>query len=157
MDNLRYVIDADDAAVNLKNEIYAFLAGKGWQITDLQYASVKKGAYYPEIAANLARQIQAGEYDRGILLCGTGLGMSIVANKFKGVYAGLCHDVYSAERLAKSNDANVLTMGARVIGVELAKKIVEAWMDSKFVTGGSSPKVEQMRAIEEQNFMDTDK
>lgn len=90
-------------------------------ITDLQF-SKDGSAFYPEIAANLARKIQSKEYDRGILLCGTGLGMSIVANKFKGVYAGLCHDVYSAERLAKSNNANVLTMGARVIGVELAKR-----------------------------------
>jgi len=121
MATVRIAIDADDAAMNLKKEIVNHLEKKGVTITDLQF-SKDGSAFYPEIAANLARKIQSKEYDRGILLCGTGLGMSIVANKFKGVYAGLCHDVYSAERLAKSNNANVLTMGARVIGVELAKR-----------------------------------
>lgn len=148
---MRLAIDADDAASVLKKEIVAHLEKKGIPITDLQY-SPDGSAYYPEIAANLATRIQSGEYERGILLCGTGLGMSIVANKFKGVYAGLCHDVYSAERLAKSNDANVLTMGARVIGVELAKKIVDAWLSSFFEGGRSQPKVDQIRKIEEQNL-----
>jgi ribose 5-phosphate isomerase B len=148
---LRLAIDADDAALQLKKEIVAHLQQEGVSVTDLQFS--KEGtAYYPAIAANLAKRIQAGEYERGILICGTGLGMSIVANKFKGVYAGLCHDVYSAERLAKSNDANVLTMGARVIGVELAKKIVDAWLDSNFEGGRSLPKVQQIREIEKENL-----
>jgi ribose 5-phosphate isomerase B len=151
MPAIRLAIDADDAAVQLKKEIITHLLQKGMHVIDLQYSS-DGSAYYPAIAANLAKRIQAGEYDRGILICGTGLGMSIVANKFKGVYAGLCHDVYSAERLAKSNDANVLTMGARVIGVELAKKIVDAWLDSRFEGGRSLPKVQQIREIEKENL-----
>lgn len=151
MNNFRLVIDADDAATALKDEIVTHLQKKSIKITDLQF-SKDGSAYYPEIAANLAKKIQVGEYDRGILICGTGLGMSIVANKFKGIYAGLCHDVYSAERLAKSNDANVLTMGARVIGVELAKMVVDAWLDSNFEGGRSLPKVQQIREIEKQNL-----
>jgi len=151
MNNFRLAIDADDAAVSLKDSIAAYLKQKGIQITDLKY-SKDGSAFYPEIASNLAEKIQHGEYDRGILLCGTGLGMSIAANKYKGIYAGVCHDVYSAERLAKSNDANVLTMGARVIGVELAKKIVDAWLDSTFEDGKSLPKVQQIRDIENKNF-----
>ena len=76
----------------------------------------------------------------------------VIANKVEGVYAGLCHDVFSAERLKKSNDANVLTMGARVIGPELAKMVVDAWLSSSFAGGGSAPKVEQMRALEQESF-----
>jgi ribose 5-phosphate isomerase B len=152
MNNFRLAIDADDAALLLKKELLAHLLQNGVQVTDLEF-SEDGSAYYPEIAANLAKKIQAGEFDRGILLCGTGLGMSITANKFKGVYAGLCHDVYSAERLAKSNNANVLTMGARVIGVESAKKIVDAWLSSEFQGGRSLPKVKKIHEIESQNFM----
>lgn len=148
---MRLAIDADDAAENLKSILFNHLKEKGFSITDLSY-SRGKIAMYPEIAYNLAKKIQSGEYDRGILICGTGLGMAIVANKVEGVYAGLCHDVFSAERLAKSNDANVLTMGERVIGSEHAKKIVEAWLASNFEGGGSLPKVEQIRELERKSF-----
>jgi ribose 5-phosphate isomerase B len=149
-DRMRIAIDADDAAEDLKTVLFKHLIENGYDITDLQYSKGK--AMYPEIAYNLAKKIQAGEYERGILLCGTGLGMSIVANKVEGVYAGLCHDVYSAERLAKSNDANVLTMGARVIGLEHAKKIVDAWLCSDFDGGRSTPKVQQIRDLEKKSF-----
>ncbi len=96
--------------------------------------------------------MQAGLYDRGILICGTGLGMAMIANKVEGVFAGTCHDVFSAERLKKSNDANVLTMGARVIGPELAKMIVDAWLNSEFAGGGSTAKVDQLKTLEHQSF-----
>jgi ribose 5-phosphate isomerase B len=151
MANLRLAIDADDAAIELKNVIIKHLLENGWSIQDLNFSN-DGNAYYPEIAANLARKIQTHEFDRGILICGTGLGMSITANKFFGVYAGLCHDVYSAERLAKSNNANVLTMGARVIGSELAKKIVDSWLGSSFEGGRSLPKIQQIQGIEKENF-----
>jgi ribose 5-phosphate isomerase B len=85
-------------------------------------------------------------------MCGTGLGMAMIANKVEGVWAGTCHDTFSAERLKKSNDANVLTLGARVIGPELAKMIVDAWLGSEFAGGGSAPKVEQLRQLEKQSF-----
>ena len=112
----------------------------------------QKEADYPEIGHNLAKKIQGGEFDRGILICGTGLGMSIIANKVEGVYAGVCHDTYSAERLQKSNNAQVLTMGARVVGPELAKSIVDTWLESEFAGGGSQPKVDQIRQLEHQSF-----
>lgn len=147
----RIIIDADDAALALKKELCAHLSGLGYPVEDLDYLG-KKAADYPEIGYNLARKMQRGEADRGILLCGTGLGMCMVANKVEGVFAGSAHDVYSAERLKKSNDANVLTMGARVIGPELAKMVVEAWLDSEFAGGGSAPKVEQMRQLEKASF-----
>ena len=148
---IRVAIDCDDAAVELKKEIVRHLREKGIDVTDLD-ALGKGKADYPEIGFALARRIQAGEYDRGILMCGTGLGMAMIANKVEGVYAGTAHDTYSAERLRKSNDAQVLTMGARVIGPELAKSIVDAWLPSDFQGGRSQPKVDKMRELERKSF-----
>lgn len=149
---MKIVIDCDDAAIELKKTIVDHLKSIGADITDLDYLSDKKGAYYPEIGYNLALKIKDGSFDRGILICGTGLGMAMIANKVETVFAGVCHDVYSAERLRKSNDAQVLTMGARVIGPELAKTIVDAWLKSEFLGGGSQVKVDQMRELEKKSF-----
>ncbi len=149
---MKIAIDCDDAAIELKDAVVAHLRSKGVDITDLAYSSEKEGAYYPEIGYNLAQKIKDKQYARGILMCGTGLGMAMIANKVESVYAGVCHDVYSAERLRKSNDAQVLTMGARVIGSELAKTIVDAWLDSDFSGGGSTAKVNQMRELEQKSF-----
>ncbi|MEA3286059.1 MAG: RpiB/LacA/LacB family sugar-phosphate isomerase, partial [Candidatus Marinimicrobia bacterium] len=131
MKNLTIAIDCDDAAVDLKLTVFEHLKQTGWDIVDLNYSG-QKAAMYPEIGYNLALRMQQKDFDRGILICGTGIGMSIIANKVEGVYAGLCHDTYSAERLQKSNNAQVLTMGARVVGTELAKSIVDAWLGSEF-------------------------
>ncbi|MGW8316402.1 MAG: RpiB/LacA/LacB family sugar-phosphate isomerase, partial [Bacteroidales bacterium] len=95
---------------------------------------------------------QAEQLDRAILICGTGLGMAMMANKVEGVFAGTCHDVYSAERLRASNNAQVLTMGARVVGEELAKTIVDAWLKAEFQEGRSTPKVNTMRNLEKDSF-----
>ena len=149
---MKIVIDCDDAALALKKTIVSHLESRGVEVTDLDYLGSHPGAFYPEIGYNLALKIQDGSFDRGILICGTGLGMAMIANKVEGVYAGVCHDVYSAERLRKSNDAQVLTMGARVIGSELAKTIVDAWLQSEFQGGGSQPKVDQMRSLEKKSF-----
>ncbi len=149
---MKIAIDCDDAAVNLKAVIVDHLKSQGADITDLDYSATKENPFYPEIGYNLALSIQDGSYDRGILICGTGLGMAMIANKVQGVYAGLCHDCFSAERLKKSNDANVLTMGERVVGPELAKMIVDAWLASEFAGGGSADKVKQMRHLEKKSF-----
>jgi ribose 5-phosphate isomerase B len=150
--NMKICIDCDDAAVNLKKVLFEHLKSKGIDITDLDYSSTKEGAMYPEIGFNLAKEIQAGNYDRGISICGTGLGMAMIANKVEGVFAGTCHDVFSAERLRKSNDAQIITMGERVIGPELAKTIIDAWLVSEFQGGGSTAKVQQMRDLEKLSF-----
>lgn len=149
--NIKVAIDSDDAGIDLKKIVYEHLKEQGVDITDLQYLQTKK-TDYPEIGYNLALQMQKKAYDRGILICGTGLGMAMIANKVEGVFAGTCHDVYSAERLKKSNDAQVLTMGARVVGPELAKTVVDAWLNSEFQGGGSKPKVEKMRQLEKESF-----
>jgi ribose 5-phosphate isomerase B len=150
---MKIAIDSDDAASELKKVIYNFLKDKGYDITDLDYAGQNPGpAMYPDVGFHLAEKVRDGEFDRGILLCGTGLGMAIVANKVEGVYAGVCHDVYSAERLRKSNNAQIITLGARVVGPELAKKIVDAWVNSEFEGKGSLPKVNRIRELEQQSF-----
>lgn len=97
---------------------------------------------YANVAFKVGEAVAAGKFDRGILLCGTGIGMSIAANKVPGVYAALCADTYSAERAIKSNNSNVLTIGAFTTGVEIARQIVKIWIESRWVTGtGSEPKV----------------
>lgn len=149
---MKICIDCDDAAVNLKKVLFEHLKSKGIDITDLDYSAKHENAMYPEIGYNLAKEIQAGNYDRGISICGTGLGMAMIANKVEGVFAGTCHDVFSAERLRKSNDAQVITMGERVIGTELAKTVIDAWLVSEFQGGGSAPKVQQMRNLEKNSF-----
>ncbi len=149
---MKICIDCDDAALNLKKVLYGHLKSKGIDITDLNYSATKENAMYPEIGFNLAKEIQAGNYDRGISICGTGLGMAMIANKVEGVFAGTCHDVFSAQRLRKSNNAQIITMGERVIGQELAKTIIDAWLVSEFEGGGSTAKVQQMRDLEKLSF-----
>ncbi len=150
----RIAIDCDSAAAELKEMLLLHLMQRGYDITDLAFAA-SRDVDYPEIGYNLACTIREHLYDRGILLCGTGLGMAMIANKVEGVYAGVCHDTFSAERLKKSNDAQVLTMGSRVVGPELAKMIVDAWLASEFQGGGSAPKVARMRQLERESFRGT--
>jgi len=106
--------------------------------------------YYPDVAERVALAVADGEVDRGILICGTGLGMAMTACKVPGIRAATCHDVYSAERAIKSNNAQILTMGARIIGSEVAKTIVNAWLNSEYEEGTrSEPKVKRMIEIDQ--------
>ncbi len=140
-------IGADEAALDLKNLIKEHLEKLG--ITVMDFGVYDSNAVpYPDIAVAVATSIADHRYDRGLLFCGTGLGMAITANKVPGVRAATCHDTYSAERARKSNDAQILTMGSRVIGPELAKTVVDAWLKSEFQGGGSTPKVELIKEIE---------
>lgn len=148
----KIVIDADDAAFSLKKVLLEHLQSKGIEVEDLNYNGIKPDATYPEVGYNLALKVQTEHLDRAILICGTGLGMAMIANKVEGVYAGVCHDVYSAERLRASNNAQVLTMGARVVGEELAKTIVDAWLKAEYQGGRSASKVEIMRDLEKESF-----
>ena len=144
---MRIAIDSDDAGNELKRVIVEHLRTLGFEVDDLDLTGREK-VDYPDVGHNLARKVAEKQYDRGILICGTGLGMAMIANKVEGIYAGVCHDVYSAERLSKSNDAQILTMGARVVGPELAKSVVSAWVHSEFAGGGSTRKVARMRELE---------
>jgi ribose 5-phosphate isomerase B len=105
---------------------------------------------YPDVALVVAEAIIAGKHDRGILMCGTGIGVAITANKVPGIRAAVCHDAYSTERSRKSNDCQIMTMGGRVIAAESAKLLVDIWLASEFQGGRSAPKVARIKEIEQQ-------
>ena len=143
------VIGCDNAAVPLKTALIQFLAGKGIAVEDLGCRNAEDPVNYPSVAKRVCQNIIASGYKkRGILVCGTGIGMCISANKFKGIRAAVCHDNYSAERSILSNNANVLCMGERVIGHELAKKIVGEWIALEFRDGPSTAKLREIEEIE---------
>ena len=146
---MRIALGCDEVGMPLLDVIREQLAEREVEVLDFGVHS-SEPVLYPNIALEVATAIASGQCDRGILICGTGIGMSISANKVPTVRAALCHDTYSAERARKSNDAQVLTMGARVIGPELAKQIVSAWLASEFEGGGSLPKVIRMQEIDEE-------
>jgi ribose 5-phosphate isomerase B len=140
-------IGCDEAAYDLKEVIKAYLVELNQEVDDMGVYD-KDPVLYPDIALKVATAVADGQYERGILMCGTGLGMAITANKVPGIRAATCHDVYSAERSRKSNNCQILTMGARVIGVEVAKTVVKAWLESDFQGGGSALKVQRMIDID---------
>jgi ribose 5-phosphate isomerase B len=147
--DMRIAVGCDSAAVTLKQTLEDFLEEvEGVESSSFGVESEDDPEYYPDVAERVARAVANGDYDRGLLLCGTGLGMAITANKVPGIRAATCHDVYSAERARKSNDAQILTMGARVIGPESAKAVLKAWLESEFGGGRSTPKVARIKAIE---------
>lgn len=147
------VIGCDNAAVGLKNTLISFLESNGVKVENLGCDSSDDPTNYPTVAKRICTAIIASGYQkRGILVCGTGIGMAITANKFKGIRAAVCHDNFSAERSILSNNANVLCMGERVIGAELAKKIISEWIELEFQEGSSSPKIQEIIGIEEQNM-----
>lgn len=145
-------IGADDAALELKDVLAQHLRDSGYEVEDYSPPSKEEaerlGTDYPDVAVAVAEAVANGEHERAILCCGTGLGVNITANKVPGVRAAQCHDVYSAERARKSNNAQVITMGARIVGPELAKTVLDAWMESEFGGGGSTKKVEKMEEID---------
>ena len=144
---MKIAIGCDHGGLRLKGEILSYLQQKAVDYKDF-------GTYtcdsvdYPDISLSVAQAVSNGEYDRGILICGTGIGVSIVANKVKGIRASLCHDVYSARMTREHNNANVLTMGERVIGPGLALAIVEAWLETEFAGGRHERRVQKIAAME---------
>jgi ribose 5-phosphate isomerase B len=131
---LTVAIGCDPNATNLKEVIKAQLNGMGYTVKDFG----SEDPIYARVAFSVGEAVASRNYDRGILLCGTGIGMSIAANKVPGIYAALCSDSYSAERAIKSNNSNILTIGAFTTGVEVAKQIVKIWMESMWQPGTTS-------------------
>jgi ribose 5-phosphate isomerase B len=155
----RLLIGADDAGIDLLEVIVRDLTERGVAVEairpgDLEPAASRDGSGeddaidYPDVAERVAIAIRDGHAERAILICGTGIGMAIAANKVPGVRAALAHDVYSAERARKSNNAQILTLGARVIGPESAKTVVHAWLESEFAGGASTRKVQKIDDLE---------
>lgn len=138
-------VGGDAAGARLAGLIAEHLRHVGADVVEFREHA---GEGYPDVAVAVARRVASGDFDRAVLVCGTGIGMSIAANKVPGVYAALCHDTYSAERSRLSNNAQVLAMGARVIGDELAKRIVDVWLAHDYHEGPSTPKLRRLVELE---------
>jgi ribose 5-phosphate isomerase B len=137
----KIAIGCDPNAAELKEAVKQQLADLGYEYED--YGS--DDPVYANVAIKVAEQVAAGVHDRGILICGTGIGMCIAANKVPGAYAALCADAYSTERSIKSNNANIMTLGSQVMGTELAKSLVKIWLASEYMPGGrSQPKIQRI-------------
>ena len=142
-------VGCDEAACDLKELVIAHVRELGHEVEDFGTYDGKP-VLYPDIAFAVAKAVREGRHERGILLCGTGIGMAITANKVPGIRAAVCHDMYSAERSRKSNNAQIMTMGARIIGPELAKSLVTLWLQCEFQGGRSQPKVDRIVEIEDE-------
>ncbi len=137
----KVAIGCDPNAVEMKEIVKEQLQELGYEYED--YGS--DDSIYANVAFTVAEAVAKGTHDRGILICGTGIGMCIAANKVPGAYAALCADSYSTERSRKSNNANIMTMGAQTIGPQLAKTLVKVWMESEYTPGGrSEPKIQRI-------------
>jgi len=146
---LKIAIGSDHAGFELKEEIAKMLREEGVEFKDFGTFSAEP-VDYPDIAAEVSLAIISGNFDLGILVCGTGVGMSIAANKFKGIRAAHCSDEYTARLSRKHNNANVLTLGGRTIGQELAKSVVKAWLGARFEDNSRHAKrVDKIRLLEE--------
>lgn len=150
MENL-IAIGADHAAYQMKEELKLYLKELGYECIDFGTHSTEM-VDYPDIVVQVATAVSRGEAPRGIVLCGTGIGSSLVANKVPGIRAALCHDPFSAKYARAHNNANILAMGARVIGMGLARAILQEWLNAPFEGGRHARRLEKIRRIEEQLY-----
>lgn len=146
---LKIAISSDHGGNKLRKEIMDLLTELGISYEDFG-PQTDDSVDYPDYARPVAEAVQSGQFDRGILICGTGIGISIAANKFKGIRCALVHDVFSAKATRCHNDSNVLAMGERVIGPGLAREIVATWLNTDFEGGRHTNRVAKITAIEEQ-------
>ena len=144
---MKIAIGNDHAAFEMKNEIKAYLEGKGCEVLNLGCDSGDR-VDYPDYAEKIGKAVVSGEADLGIAICGTGVGMSIAINKIRGIRAVCCSEPYSAKLSRMHNDSNVLCFGARVIGPELAKMIVDEWLGASFMGEHHIARVDKIRALE---------
>ena len=144
---MRAAIGCDHAGIGLKNEVLPILEELAIEWKNFGTDS-KESVDYPDFGERVAEEVSKGNFDRGILICGTGIGMSIVANKFPGIRAALCNDAYSAKMSRLHNDANVLILPGRVIDNEAAKIIVKIWFSTPFEGGRHQRRLDKIKAIE---------
>lgn len=147
---MNVAVGCDPNADDLKREVIEELRELGCTVTDYGDSD----PIYPNVAIRVAEAVAAGAHDRGILVCGTGIGVSIAANKVPGAYAALVENAYAAERAAKSNNANIITFGAQTVGYKLARSIVRTWMQSTYdPLGRSEPKVQRIYEYEREHMI----
>lgn len=146
-------IACDHAALDMKAEVIRILEERGLEYKDFGTYTTES-CHYPIFGARAAQSVASGECEKGILICGTGIGMSLVANKVKGIRCSLCSDSYSAKMTRAHNNSNMLAMGARVIGIEVAKEIVAAWLDTPFEGGRHQTRVDMITALENGEYLE---
>jgi len=144
---MKIAIGCDHAGTGLKERIMEALAAGGHEVED-HGTDGTASVDYPDFGRSVSRSVSAGQADRGILICGTGIGMSIVANKFPGIRAALCHDLFTARMSRLHNDANILVMGSRVTPEPLALAIVNAWMEEEFEGGRHQHRLRKISDME---------
>lgn len=147
---LKIAISSDHGGNTLRKEIMGLLEELGFEYEDFGPKD-NSSVDYPDYAQPVSEGVAAGKFDKGILICGTGIGMSIAANKVKGIRCALVHDVFSAKATRCHNDSNIIAMGERVIGAGLAREIVAAWLQTDFEGGRHERRIEKITAIEAQN------
>lgn len=141
-------IGNDHAAIEMKNEVMAYLVEKGIEVVN--YGTDEPvSCNYPEYGEKVGRAVVSGEVDLGILICGTGVGISLAANKVKGIRAVVCSEPYSAKLSRQHNNTNILAFGARVVGIEMAKMIIDEWLSAEFMGGRHQTRVDMIMAIED--------
>ena len=144
---MRIAIGNDHAAVALKKEILAYLQEKGYEMINVG-TDQETSFHYPVSGYRVAKMVAAGEADLGILICGTGVGISLAANKVKGIRCCVCSEPYTARMSREHNNSNILAFGARVVGPDLAKMIVDEWLNAKFLGGRHQTRVDMIMEIE---------
>ncbi|WP_419770255.1 MAG: ribose 5-phosphate isomerase B [Candidatus Marinarcus sp.] len=143
---MKYFIGADHAGINIKAYVKELFEAKGHEVIDLG-PNTKERVDYPDFAAKVCQEVQANEGSFGILICGSGIGMSMAANKFDGIRAALCHNEYSAKMAREHNDANIICLGERVSGEGMIEAIVNAWLDASFEGGRHTGRVDKINAL----------
>ena len=144
---MRFAIGNDHAAYEMKLEIKEYLESKGHEVVDFGTHSTDS-CNYPEYGEAVGRAVANKEVDGGVLICGTGIGISISANKVKGVRAAVCSEPVSAALTKKHNNANIIAFGARIVGIETAKAIVDAWLNAEYEGGRHQKRIDMMMEIE---------
>lgn len=139
----------DHAAIDLKNEMIAYMTEKGYECVDFGAYDASVRVDYPDQGVKVAEAIKDGEIEKGVLICGTGIGISLAANKVPGIRAAVCSEPYSAMMTAKHNATNIIAFGARVVGNEMAKMILDAFFGNEFEGGRHAERVAKITAIEE--------
>jgi ribose 5-phosphate isomerase B len=145
---MKIAIGCDHAGFELKEDLRVYLRERGVEVLDL---GTPEGAPvdYPEIGMAVAEKVSTGAIPRGILICGTGIGMSVVANRFRGVRAALCHVLYTARLSREHNDSNVLVLGGRLLGKGIAREIVGVWLEAEFLGGNHQRRLDQIARLDE--------
>ncbi|HAW60122.1 MAG TPA: ribose 5-phosphate isomerase B [Actinobacteria bacterium] len=144
---MKVIIGSDHAGYGLKEEIKKFLEERGTKVTDVGTNGLES-VDYPDYVEKVACPVAKGDYTRGILVCGAGIGMAMTANKIPGIRAAVCNDLYSARCSRKHNDANILALAARIIDVDLAVEIVDVWLKTKFLGGRHARRVGKIMEVE---------